>query len=301
MGILNRLFGSAESVAKEIELDDEAILKIWKKYRETEIKKIAIIYRLKVYSNFEEDLQELKILLESELVDISDEEKEEAELISDLEAMEQYKTIVRVHKLEQCLGYAETKYEYAHSLLHHLYSVLKSQMHIVQKLIAGSKDAKRYVLNLRLISHLQSQMNIEKEIITKIEGIKDFHSLFLALARGEHIIRVLDTGRKRMLRLMSKRMNAIFSQELTEGITFKWADGVASSLDDKIHEWMNKFIAESYDYIDFEYVNRPEFVVLVRETIQRLRPRKVSDRMIDVFVHLFREWYNHERREIKSQ
>ena len=44
--------------------------------------------------------------------------------------------------------------------------------------------------------------------------------------------------------------------------------------------------------IDLEYVNKPEFVGLVREKIRALRERKVSEEMINVFVLVFREWYN---------
>jgi len=46
---------------------------------------------------------------------------------------------------------------------------------------------------------------------------------------------------------------------------------------------------------DFEFVNRSEFVDLVRETIKNLKTKEVSEQMITVFVHLFREWYNHGR------
>ena len=46
-----------------------------------------------------------------------------------------------------------------------------------------------------------------------------------------------------------------------------------------------------YD-IDFEYVNKPEFIDLVREKIKALRQKRVSEEMINVFVVIFREWYN---------
>ena len=157
MGLLNHLFGSTESIAKEIEADEESIIKHWKHYFSTISKKKEIIEKLQL-NNFQTNLQELKILLEQELVDISGEEREELEIISDLEEIEHSQKVKRVHKLEQCLGYAETKYEYVHRLLHQLHAILKSQIHMVLKLQTGSKDTEK------LISHLKSQLELEIEL-----------------------------------------------------------------------------------------------------------------------------------------
>ncbi|MBI4148915.1 hypothetical protein HY491_00560, partial [Candidatus Woesearchaeota archaeon] len=240
-------------------------------------------------ADFLDNLQELKRLLDLELVDISGEEKEESELIYDLEAMGHSERIKRVHRLEHCLGYAKTKYEYAYNLLHQLHSCLKSQMHIINKLFAGSKDAEK------LISHLKQQLELELEIIKKVGQVEDFHTLFLALVKGEHIIRTMDSGEKKLLKRMQRGMNKIFSREIDAGITYEWAITVFNALDNKIHDGLVDGMLEGYEYMDFEFANRPEFVELVRESIQSLRKKNVSGQMINVFVHLFREWYNHGR------
>ncbi len=290
MGLLNHLFGSKESIAKEIEADEEAIIKHWKHYISTIPRKKEIIEKLRLDNNLQINLQKLMKLLKLELIDISDEEKEESELISDLEAIEHSQKIKRVHKLEQCLGYAETKFEYVYRLLHQLHSILKSQMHLVLKLQAGSKNAEK------LISHIKSQFELESELLNKIEKIETFHSLFLALIKGEHIIKTMDDREKRLLKKMQKGISKIFSNEITEGITYEWAMTVFNAIEDKVHEGVaNGMFPGYHPDIDFEFANRPEFVDLVRESIQNLRKRKVSDQMINVFVHLFREWYNHER------
>ena len=135
-------------------------------------------------------MQQLKKLLELELVDISGEEREESEIISDLEEIEHSKKVKRVHKLEQCLGYAETKYEYVYRLLHQLHAILKTQIHIVLKLQIESKDTEK------LISPLKLQLELEIELLNKIEKIETFHNLFLALIKGEHIIRTMDEREK---------------------------------------------------------------------------------------------------------
>ncbi len=291
MGLLNHLFGSAESIAKELETDDESIIKHWKHYLSTVSRKKEIIKYVwtRLEADFQNNIQELKNLLNLELVDISDEGREESELISDIEVIEHSQKVKRVHKLEQCLGYAETKYEYVYRLLHQLHSSLKSQMHIVNKLISGSGNTEK------LISHLKLQIELEIEIIKKIEQIETFHSLFLALIKGEHIIRTMDAREGRLLKKMQKGVGKIFSNEITEGITYDWTMTVFNAIEDKVHELVANDLLDQHPDMDFEFVNRPIFVELVREVIQNLRPRKVSEQMINVFVHLFREWYNHER------
>lgn len=290
MGLLNHLFGSTESISKEMELDDESILKIWEEYLATISKKKAVIERLKADFTLQNNLKELKNLLILELVDISDEEKEDSELISDLEKIEHSQKVKRIHKLEQCLGYVETKHEYIYRLLQQLHSILKSQMRLSEKLLTNSKNSER------LLSHIKLQFELELEIIKKIEGIKSFHEFFLVLIKGEHIIRGMDSREKRLLKKMQKGMNKIFSDEMTEGITYEWAMTVFEGIEDKVHEGVANGMFRGYHPdIDFHFANRPEFVDLVRESLQKLRTRNVSEQMINVFVHLFREWYNRGR------
>jgi hypothetical protein len=106
----------------------------------------------------------------------------------------------------------------------------------------------------------------------------------------------MDAREKRLLKKMQKDISRIFSNEITEGITYEWAMAVFNAIEDKVHEGVANGVFQCWHYnIDFEYVNRPEFVKLARETIRGLKKRRVSEQMINVFVHLFREWYNHER------
>jgi len=291
MGLLNQLFGSTEAAANEIKSDEKDIIKHWKDYLATVPKKKELIEKISEGSELQGFLKELVNLLELELVDISSEEKQESEIISDLESIEHSQKIKRIHRLEQCLAYAETKYEYVYHLLQQLHSILKSQIQIVNKLAAGSKKTEK------LISHLKQQLELEHEIIKKIEQIETFHDLLLALAKGEHIIRTMDSREKKLLKRMQKGITQIFSREITEGITYEWAMEVYNAVEDLIMD-EEAVLARGYDLhqdIEFEFVNSPQFVELARETIQRLKKRKVSQQMINVFVHLFREWYNHGR------
>ncbi|MFC1648109.1 hypothetical protein ACFL1B_01490 [Nanoarchaeota archaeon] len=290
MGLLNHFFSSNESIAEEIEQDDEAIHDKWRKYSETIPRKKDIIESLQIGEQIQDKLKELNSILSLELVSVHKEEIEELELLRDLDTLEHSQKIKRVHRLEHCLDYVETRHEYVYQLLHQLYSRIKSQIHLTEKLLANPTHPER------LIAHLKSQFELELEIINKIEKVEKFHDFFVALVKGEHIIRTLDEHERKLLAKMQERFNKIFSNEISEGITYEWAMTVFEAIEDKVHEGVaNDMFPGYHPDIDFQFVNRPEFIELVRESIQKLRKKEVSEQMINVFVHLFREWYNHER------
>jgi|SRR3989344_2650012 len=291
MGVLNRLFGSTESLAREMEADDEYILQHWKNYLGTISRKKKLVGGLILGSGLQKDLEKLKRLLELELVDISGEEKDELEILSDLKKMEHVERIKRVHRLEQCLMYAETKYEYVYQLLHQLHLILQTQMHLVMNLLAKTKKIKL------LISHLQNELEVEGEIILKIKGVKTFHDLFFALVKGEHIIRTMNARERKLLQKMQEEFRRVFADEIKEGITYEWTSLVYNAVEDIVtdHE---AIMAEGYDPhpdIEFEFVNGQRFAVLVQDVLLSIRGRKASESMLNVFLHLFREWYNHGR------
>lgn len=110
----------------------------------------------------------------------------------------------------------------------------------------------------------------------------------------------MDVGEKKLLKKMGKEMSKVFSGEITKGITLQWVQVVFDAIGDKALEAVEAGRLDYHPDMDFEFVNRPEFVELVRESRQKLGGRTVSKQMITVFTHVFREWYNHERDSILS-
>ncbi len=289
MTLLNHLFGSSESTAKEIELDDENIIKIWTDYQKTFSEKEKLITGL-LNDHPIERLELLKKTICAGLIDITAEEKIEEDLIKDLESIEHSKKIRRVKRLEECLGYAETKYEYLHELLKHLHDVLKSEAHLITNILKGSANTDK------MITHLVKQFEIEQEIVRRIGAFKTFHQLFLDLIKGEHLIRKLDSHEKKLLEKMKKGMGQILSNDKKDGVTYEWTMTVYEDIEDTVHEAVAKGMFEGYhESIDFEFVNRNEFIELVKDCLTKVRARNVSEQMLNAFVHMFREWYNHER------
>lgn len=285
MGLLNNLFGSTEDLAKATRANADLIFRQWIEYLETISDKRHIILSLNEDNPFKPDLQKLMSLLITDLNDISKEEKEESALIRDLEALKHSEKIRRVHRLEDCLSYEATKYEYIHQLLQQLHSCLVNETDIAKKLLNGSEP-------VQLVAHLRYQLTLELAIIQKIQKAKTFKDLFLALVKGEHVIRSMDSREKRLITKMQKGMTGVFREEITAGITFEWINLVFRMIQDKVHEGVATGMLEHHANVDFEFVNRPEFIVLVKNVIQSIRKKPVSEQMINAFAHLFREWFN---------
>ena len=283
MGFFDRFFGSAESISSDLELNDEKVINEWRQY----VRSIA--EKKNLADNLPIDTIRFREIIKNDLAEIHNEEEFEEQIIKDLKAIKHESRVKRVHRLEHTLDYAETKYIYTYKLFENIYSILKIEFHLIS-LIDKSISGRKLILNLR------NQINLELLIIEKIKKIDSrqspntFSRLFLELVRGERIIGELDSREKILL----KRMQKIFSNEIPEAITYKWVDAVNESIIDEIHEAVaNGLILGYHPDIQFEFVNRSMFIDLVRKTIQSLKTRgKISERMIKIFVEIYRQGFN---------
>jgi acyl carrier protein phosphodiesterase len=292
MGILNRLFGTEESISKHALKDEETISKDWNEYRKTIQEKQQIISQLSnSFGKVRQVVSRLKQLIDSEIVDINDENIEEKDLIKNIRKLEHSQRINRLHQLEKSLCYMESRHKYVYELLRHLYAVLKSENDIVLK-IEKNNDLRKFRSYCEEIS---KEFAIEIEIIQKIDERETFTEMLSEIVRGQHIIHKLDKKEKRMFSTMKKRMSAIASDKITDGITCQWAVTVYNSVLGKVDELCSQGLIDKHYDAELEFVNRPAFVDLAREVIQNIRGREVSPQMLNVFVETFREWYNHER------
>ncbi len=292
MGLLDYII-SDEAIAENLELDNRRIIRIWKEYLRTFEEKGRIISKLNA-ENIKKYLKRLKELLDIGLVDLSREESLEGGIIKDLRQLEHSQNIKRVQRLEQCLGYSETIYEYLHNLLLQLYSILKSEAKSLEDI---ERETEKEIENLKNLYSLESEVIIKIKNFGRTRSLETFQEVFISLLTGEKIIRRMNNKEKALYKKMIMGMKRIFStdeeEQKNEGITYEWISDVVNSIEDKIHELeANGFFVGQNKDIDFEYVNKPEFVELVREKIMALRKKEVSEEMINIFVVIFREWYN---------
>lgn len=334
MGTLNRLFGSEESIAIDAKQDKDTILLISQKYTKTISEKEKVIKQLPYqFGERMAPLIGLKQLLNLELADVFTAEKDEDDLILNFQSLEHSRKIKRIKRLEEGLKYDELEYRYVYELLRHLYSILKSEARLLEKLIAV-KDLKKF---RKLISRFSSEIVVEKEILGKMREIDerdDFLKRLTDLVNKGHIIHKMDSEERELVQVMQKDFTQAFASmrgrmvghqvdldKRDKGFNIqafirKWVIDVFNRIEVRVYlGFKDKAFAGLHPFSDLEFVNRPEFILLVRKSFYGItgfvdRPKfivwartffynlsgkEVSEQMVNIFVHLFREWYNHGR------
>lgn len=282
MAFLNTLFHSSTSLAKNAEKADEDILAAWKEYYTTIAAKKRIIEKLPyAFGERKQLLQKLQRLLKLELVDVHMLECNEQEVIGDLHSLGHSERIRKVHRLEETLGYAETKYQYIYNVLLHLYVTLRQEAAACTTL-AKVTELKQYRKHVKL---LHAEFQVELIIIEKIKSRETFYDLLLALVKGEEIIEQMTAKEKKIVRKMR-------GETPIGGITDKWMVDVFNALEEIVYQYIGEGRLDQHPHVDFEFVNGSSFVGLARKVIEELRGRKVSPELLDSFVHMFREKYN---------
>lgn len=282
MTLLNNLFRSSASLAQNAEKADKDILAAWKKYYATIAAKKRIIEKLPyAFGERKQLAQDLLRLLKLELIDVHRLEKEEKEVVGDLHSLDHSGRIQKVHRLDDTLCYAETKYQYIYNLLLHLYVVLRSEAQASKKL-AKIEELRPYRKQIAL---LQPEFQVELTIIKKIEVRETFHDLLLALVKGEEIIQQLTAKEKKIVQKMR-------GETPLDGITDRWVMGVFNALEEVVYQYLGEGRLNQHPHVDFEFVNSSLFVELAKKVIEELRGRKVSPELLNSFVHMFREKYN---------
>ena len=127
MGLLDRFLRSPDARARQIEIDYDEVLAVWKEYYKTIPNKAAAIRG--TVSTFA--LETLKELLTIELVDINTDERTDKEILKELHALEHEERIRRAQQVERDVEETESSYRHVVELLRHLYGILKEQQKVV--------------------------------------------------------------------------------------------------------------------------------------------------------------------------
>lgn len=282
MGFFNDFFRSTGEIAVELNRDNAELIKKWGLYVKTLSEKNNLADNVPI------DTVRLNELIRIGIDNIEVEEKEAAEIMKDLRSIGHDKRIQRVHRLQDVLDHTLSKHRYVYALLNQIYHVLIREHSLAKAISRNPQDVK-------FVKYLREQIDLEMVLLKKIgqinqkHGTNTFGRLFTDLARGEAIIKVLDTIGKRHF----DRMHRLFENEIEYSITYKWVDKVVESIEDRVHEAEADGILMHHRYVHHEFVNSEMFVELVRDSIKSLKPTKrVSERMIQIFVEDFREGFN---------
>lgn len=282
MGLLNHFF--AGNIAKTAEKANNDLQRIWADFLKAHSEKQVLVADLSV-ENVAAHLPRLWKLLSLELADIEEETKSEQVLLGELGAVEHEKELRSLHNLERALRYVETRHQYFDALLGRLHDCLKLQLHIAEKL---SLDARQPAA---LVSAWRAQSAIEDEIVKRIEDCRTFQDGFVDLMKGVYVVERLGKREAKLAGMLKKRLGKVFSGEVQGGVYFAWASKVMRDLEEAIFEAIGNELDGHHETVDYEFVNRPMFVELVRRSVPA-RAGKISERDIQAFVAVFREWYN---------
>src|SRR3989338_1369266 len=290
MGWLDRFLHNNGKIGEDAKEADVKIQEAWKKYFDSVPEKEKIVHAVVV------NVVRLKQLLRTELVDLEEDEEEEAEVMLDLASLSHDYRIKSAHRLTQTLDYAERKYEYIYSLVQQIHSVIRREFHLASSLQRAGSNSPKYVI------HLQKQVELEILIIKKINELNEkhgpnrFHELFIDLAKGEHIIKSLSERERRLLQKMSER-----SARIDESLLNKWGARVVQELEERVHEAEAQGLIGYNPDMEFEFVNQSMFEDFVKEVILSIRQENAKgnkkkglpyDAMINSFIHDFRQWFN---------
>ena len=279
MGLLD-FIRSDEVLAENVQLDDKKIVSIWNNYLRTFEEKGKVIFAIRE-DNMSQSIIKLRVLLDTELIDISQSGDLEEDIIEDLKNLEHSENIKRIHKLQRCLGYAETTYEYVHALMKKLYSII----------ILEVRCANKENFNISDVDELKNLYDLELEVVNKTENLdqtknrESFQEVFISLVIGERIIKRMNKTEKRLMRSMKRVMDKVFStdedEQISEGLIHDWVADVVNAIDDKIGEGIADllFSGDNED-INLEFVNKPQFVDLVREKRRALTQDRISEESI---------------------
>lgn len=288
MGFLTRMIASPES------LESDAAERLGDLRREWEAYVASVAEKESIVKGQWFNTERLLKLLRLELVDLERLEYDDKQILDDLESVEHDKRILRVHRLLYAFSEAEQPYHYILELFSTLHQTLKMEYHLLQKLHRGDHPARE-----RLITHVKNQIELERTVIGKIRSYSDGPTGFDVLerwlarvARGEHKMTLIGERQAVFKRRMHDLM---FQYALPDSITYRWIDFVVERLKDKdLEDEASDFFADGgqHNELDIQFVNSERFRRVVEDAIMTLRPKQVSERMIDAFVRAFRVWYN---------
>jgi hypothetical protein len=90
-----------------------------------------------------------------------------------------------------------------------------------------------------------------------------------------------------------ERYQKVVAQEWKKDVMRSWWMLVFNEIENKIEECIADGTMDvRHRYSHFEFVNNPAFVELCRGAYQHILGRKVPESMLNIFVHIFREWFN---------
>jgi len=165
MGLLNHLFGSEKSIARELVKDDARRIKLWEQH----IANFAERERLSKHFNYRNVdqaladfettltiLRKIEHLISPELVTITDEEKTDQEILDDLQRL---RNNDEIEQLTGIVSLVKQKESSLLELFQEIYKVLCTELHLIRAIQNKPPNTKELLIKLfRLIFHQEARL-----------------------------------------------------------------------------------------------------------------------------------------------
>lgn len=152
MGLLNRLFGGKKRLAKEIEKDEEKIIKTWRLHLNSyslrdDLSRFFKINRvdeaLKKPDELVETLNRIKATLSEELIETEDEERLEDDIIKYLEKLASKESKDHSYELAGKIKAGKIEEETVRRIFMKIYEVLSTELHAIRLIKEKIRSMKR--------------------------------------------------------------------------------------------------------------------------------------------------------------
>ena len=212
MGLLTHLFGSKKSIAKELVMDDNKRMALW----DAHLSNYLIREKLSKHFNFrnvdkalqdfegtEKVLGQIEASISPELVNISDEEKTDEEILADLRRL---KSRDEIEALSDAVLSVKQKQSALLKLLHEIYNVLKAELHLIRFVRKKTTDSRDLLLRLfEIIFHQEAKLyKVFREQYFFAEN-KHIHANIVRITRAiileEEVKEEMETDEEKLLQV----------------------------------------------------------------------------------------------------
>jgi len=286
-GFLTHLF--RKDPAEKLDVDEKTIEQVWRAYTATTEEKHHIISDFKGAPS----ATRLRELLDNGLIDVKTETELGTDLDVELHLLEHARNIHSIERLLTALMEAETKYDFVHGLLAHLYVVLHTELNLVNDLLSDKITSEKFK------EFFSAQLVIEMKIIETVgEYVRTFNSLVAELLKKEKEASRMSTDTKVTYEQFKPLMQKVFYGELTGAEMEKSVQAISHYVQTKAQELYDSGYIHENDHewrmhdIDIWYVNRNEFISEAKNILEQVHGKQLTVEHITAFVTIFREYIN---------
>jgi hypothetical protein len=285
MSFLMHLFSGNAKLAEELAKDEPLLEKSMESYFQSHEAKQRALGDFVAGKPFDQLIATFRLSLADELALIAGSEKEEKEILQEVESFNGRKEFERIKKT---MDYAKSQDRFVYHLMKQLHALLTQEAHTLVAIQANPSAQ----LQQAFIDQLQLE-NLLAEELRKVDNLSYF---FKNLALGERRRHELQKSERSFAETLYEEM---LDHEIVDGRMRALNDRAITNLtvdcfnelEEEVMRAVDAGELEEHPNVPFEYVNSPGFEQFVHAQILKGK-YDIGKDAERIFVCLFREFYN---------